>query len=168
MYDPDRHGSRFMLTGRAEPAAPRAEASAHREPGGRRVSTAIGHRMVDAGGAAAGRPTVMKRASTGQWENQAVPQWGTSSHNPRVQVQGEPSKGAVRQRTHELWMGTFTSGRARRSDSNQAFSLCPLVIRQERGMRHGAVHPPVLGHGCGEDLKGAYLVNMKFAELCVH
>ena len=25
----------------------------------------------------------------------------------------------VRQRTHELWMGTFTSGRARRSDSNQ-------------------------------------------------
>ena len=61
----------------------------------------------------------------------------------------------VRQRTHELWMGTFTSGRARRSDSNQAFSLCPLVIRQERGMRHGAVHPPVLGHGCGEDLKGA-------------
>ncbi len=47
----------------------------------------------------------------------------------------------VRQRTHELWMGTFTSGRARRSDSNQAFSLCPLVIRQERGMRHGAVHP---------------------------
>ena len=73
----------------------------------------------------------------------------------------------VRQRTHELWMGTFTSGRARRSDSNQAFSLCPLVIRQERGMRHGAVHPPVLGHGCGEDLKGAYLVNMKFAELCV-
>ena len=74
----------------------------------------------------------------------------------------------VRQRTHELWMGTFTSGRARRSDSNQAFSLCPLVIRQERGMRHGAVHPPVLGHGCGEDLKGAYLVNMKFAELCVH
>ena len=69
----------------------------------------------------------------------------------------------VRQRTHELWMGTFTSGRARRSDSNQAFSLCSLVIRQERGMRHGAVHPPVLGHGCGEDLKGAYLVNMKFA-----
>ena len=69
----------------------------------------------------------------------------------------------VRQRTHELWMGTFTSGRARRSDSNQAFSLCPLVIRQERGMRHGAVHPPVLGHGCGEDLRGAYLVNMKFA-----
>ena len=73
----------------------------------------------------------------------------------------------VRQRTHELWMGTFTSGRARRSDSNQAFSLCPLVIRQERGMRHGAVHPPVLGHGCGEDLRGAYLVNLKFAELCV-
>ena len=92
VYDPDRHGSRFMLTGRAEPAAPRAEASAHREPGGRRVSTAIGHRLVDAGGAAAGRPTVMKRASTGQWENQAVPQWGTSSHNPRVQVQGEPSR----------------------------------------------------------------------------
>ena len=55
----------------------------------------------------------------------------------------------VRQRTHELWMGTFTSGRARRSDSKQAFSLCSLVIRQERGMRHGAVHPPVLGHGCG-------------------
>ena len=40
--------------------------------------------------------------------------------------------------------------------------------KDKRGMRHGAVHPPVLGHGCGEDLKGAYLVNMKFAELCVH
>ena len=39
----------------------------------------------------------------------------------------------VRQRTHELWMGTFTSGRARRSDSNQAFSLCPPLSYAKKG-----------------------------------
>ena len=53
----------------------------------------------------------------------------------------------VRQRTHELWMGTFTSGRARRSDQTRHSRCVPLSYAKKGGCDMVLFTLPCLGTG---------------------